>query len=194
MVKYDLEKEKNSHPYNMYGKVFEEEHGDCKFLIKTSLDYVIDSYDSVIGSVELSHYADRGYNEVVNFQKTDVSDLLDLTWMKKEDVFTIEENEFNKIISRVFVNIDNLGFSHLPVSDYMEYGIDLKVFGNNQSKNFIRAIRDYKSFISEHESCINSIEFYGFSPVVERILSSYTRNMGIEVKNSEAPKTYGIKN
>lgn len=194
MAKYDLEKAKKRHPYDMYGKVFEEEHGDCKFLIQTALEYVIDSYDTCLNSVELSHYDVKDYCEVVNFEKTDIGDVLDLTWMKKGDIFTFEKNGFNDFISRVFVNIDNLGFSHLPVSDYMEYGIELKVFGNNQSKNFIRAIRDYKSFISEHESCINSIEFYGFSPVVERILSSYTRNMGIEVKNSEAPKTYGIKN
>ena len=52
MSNYNLEEEKKKHPYGTEGKIFEENHGKDKFLIRNAIQYVIDDYDEAIDSVE----------------------------------------------------------------------------------------------------------------------------------------------
>ena len=61
--------------------------------MRSALYYVIDAYDEYLGSVEQSHYDDLGYYEVANFNLPDTVDTLDLIWMKKDAIFSLEAND-----------------------------------------------------------------------------------------------------
>lgn len=186
MTNYNLEKEENSYPYKSYGKVLEEKHGDVNFLLKSALQYLVDEYDENLSSVEASHYEDLGYYEIKNFASSHPIEVLDLTWMKKEDVFNFDQNAQCQFVRQINVNIDNLGFSHLPIDDNMFSNIQLVVCNNNSKLNIINQIKNFKSFVSEHASAMsNGIELVGFSPVIAKILEIYAKNYGIDVVSEE---------
>lgn len=179
---YSLDNEKNKHPYNYYGSVFEEEHGNTKFLFKSALKYVVDDVDEYLQSVEQSHYEDLGYFKVTNFSFLEPTDILDLTWMKKNDIFCIDDSDQYHEIHEIHANVDNLAHSSLPKN--VPNKVSLVVDYSNSSLNVINQIRAFKSFVNEHVECLNHVEFKGLSPFLEGVLSEYTKRNGIEVVES----------
>lgn len=181
MESYNLEEEKKVHPYQYYGKVFEEVHGNTKFLMRSALHYVIDAYDEYLASVEQSHYEELDYNEVIDFSKSENETTLDLTWMKKEDVFEFRDSEQYRTINTISVNIDNLGYSRLPSKS--DNYINLKISALNSQLNFIQQIKVFKNFILNNK--INSITLVGFNKAVESILMLYVKKAGIMINTDE---------
>lgn len=180
---YDLEKEKKD---NDYRNVFEEEHGNTKFLMRSAVSYVVDDYDELIDSVEQSHYEDLNYNEVIDFNKSEPDTTLDLTWMKKEDVFQLRNSEQYLTLNEIVANIDNLADSKLPSSNNV---VNLKVSALNSKINFIDQIKSFKNFVSNNE--VNSISFTGFNKAVDSILQVYAKKAGISVNKDDL--TNGIQ-
>lgn len=160
---YNLELEQKKHPYDLYGKVFEEEHGDCKYLMRTALAYKVDHYDSYLNSVELSHYEDLGYYEIVDFDLQG-SKTLDLSWMRPNDVFLIEKNEQYSSVENIYLNVENLSCSYLP----KDYGVKKNiVFLGNGLKFTFQQCKDLKRFIAQNRNCFKGIYFHGFNPIPE---------------------------
>ncbi len=181
MKNYNLEDEEKMHPYEFYGKVFEEKHGEGTFLMRSALKYVIDDYDEYISSVEVSHFEDLGYYEVINFDlPIDVS-TLDLTWMRTDDVFRLEDNNQLQFIKEIQVRIDNLGYSRIPVESISDYGLLLTVNGAESKSSVVQQIKDFKWFIMKHRACLNGIKLEGFSPVVEYLLTMYAKKCGVSI-------------
>lgn len=147
MINFDIEEEKKKHPYCYYGKVFEVSHNEDRFLIKSALKYVIDSYDYYLNSVEQSHYEELGYNIVKNYNIDDEKEVLDLTWMSKNDIFDFKKNKDHKRIKQINVNIDNIEYSHLPIGKEMFHDIKLVINYNNSKISSIRQAKALSSFI-----------------------------------------------
>ncbi len=186
---YNIVEEKKEHPYQYYGKVLEEVHGDAVFLMKSALNYVIDDYDAYLGSVELSHYEDLGYFKVVDFQLLQDSDVLDLTWMKKDDIFILPNNVQYGFLGEVKTNIDNLGYSKLPNNSSNH--VLLTIDGSNSKSSIIHQIKDFKYFISRYSECLSGIRLEGFSPTLKKLLMVYgkKKNIAICEQTGEKVKT-----
>lgn len=143
--------------------------------MRSALYYVIDAYDEYLGSVEQSHYDDLGYYEVANFNLPDTVDTLDLIWMKKDDIFSLEANDQFQSIREIQVNIDNLGYSHLPVKSISKNGALLTINGSESKSSIIQQIKGFKSFLTDHFAYINSLKLVGFTPIVETLLALYAK-------------------
>ena len=160
---YNLELEQKKHPYDLYGKVFEEEHGNCKYLMRSALAYKVDQYDCALNSVELSHYEDLGYNELVDFDLMG-SKTLDLSWMRPNDVFLIDRNEQYSSVENIYLNVENLSYSYLP----KDYGVKKNiVFLGNGLKFSFQQYKDLKRFILQNRNCFKGIYFHGFNLIPE---------------------------
>lgn len=155
--------------YNESGKVYEFKRGNDLFFMRSALAYVVDHYDDALNSVELSHYEDLGYNEIVDFKVSNC--MLDLTWLKKDDVFLIEKNNQYSDVENVCLNIDNLFYSYLP----KDFGKSKNLLLNcNESKlNFIQQYKVFKLFMKKNYKSFNKIYFHGFNPTFQMILQSY---------------------
>lgn len=184
MNNYDYEAEKKKHPYDQYGKVIEEKQTNGTFLLRSALQYVIDDYDEYIGSVEQSHYDDLGYYEVINFNLLDNAEVLDLSWMRKRDVFHLENNNQFQHISEIIVNIDNIGYSYLPVNENNNKFV-LTVRGFDSKNNVIQQIKDFKYFIEKHVKVLDCIKLEGFPRVVESVLILCAKKYGIEIQTEK---------
>lgn len=179
MNNYDYEIEKNKHPYRE-ANVLEEKHGNATFLLRDSLSYVVDSYDENIASIELSHYENNGYKEVVNFNTESDESTLDLTWMNENDVFTLQLNEQYPSIKEIKVNIDNLGYSFLPYSEDLLKSFNVIINGKNQKKNIISQIKDFTYFIISNNQLLKGIKLEGFNPAIETLLSAIAKKHGVQ--------------
>ncbi len=187
MKNYSLEDESVKHPYEYYGNVFEEKHGEGTFLFKSALQYVVDDYDPYLGSVEQSHYDDLGYYEVTNFDFEKSPTELDLTWMKKEDTFVLDKSAQYMTLESIKTNIDNIGYSHLPYSKEGKSVIVIVVKGKTES-SVIKQVRDLIRFIKRNKEFITGMKFEGFNPLMEVILESYAKRYEIQVIKEEQQK------
>lgn len=191
MEDYNMKINWNINPEQFNDKTFKHTHNDTIFLFKRSLQYIIDDYDEYLESVELSHYEDLGYYKITNYNSPQQSEILDLTWMRKEDVFDFEKSTQHQFIKQIDVNIDNLGFSHLPIGENMFNEVKLIVHNNDSKLSVINQIKNFKSFINEHSSALSrGIELEGFSPLIEIILCKYAEKRNIKVNSQNS---YGIK-
>lgn len=182
MTNNNLENKTTNHPYNSCDKVYEDKDNNVKFFLYRATRYVVDDYDDVLGSVELSHHEDLGYYKIRKLSSPYPLDVLDLTWMDKEDIFNFESNPQYQSIKQIHVNIDNLGFSYLPIGNDYFNNIQLVVYNNNSSISTIIQIKNFKTFIREHASAISKgIELVGFSPIIALILEKIANNYGINV-------------
>ena len=180
MANYDLETEKTIYPYSFNGGVFETEHNNTKYLMRSELLYVIDSYDEYLASVEQSHYEELNYNKVIDFNQPVEETILDLTWMDREDVFQLRSSEQYLSLEEIIVNIDNLGYSTLPSGNDK---FNLRISALNSKSNFIQQIKSFRNFVSNNK--VNIITLIGFNKTVERILTLYAKKVGITVNNHD---------
>lgn len=179
---YDLEYEKQKHPYGTEGNVYEETHGNATFLMTNALRYVIDAYDEYLGSVEASHYEKLHYNKVIHFNLPEDAVSLDLTWMDSDDVF-----EFSKVtdeqysgIKEVKTNIDNLAFSYLPMLSVTDHSILLEVNCNGTKASAVQQIKDFTNFVKNHSGRIIAVKTNGFAIPVESIIKLIAKKYGID--------------
>ena len=184
MKNYDIEKEIKRYPKEYGCKVFEEKHGDGEFLMRNALLYMIDSYDDAISSVELSHYEKLDYNEVVNFDLPETADTLDLTWMDENDSFVLDKSEQIYKIDEIIANIDNIGYSYLPIDSKNDKKFIITIKGENAKKKKIQQIKDFKHFVEWNFKYIKKINIEGFTPIMEAILSSYIKRLELDNENS----------
>ena len=184
---YNLEEEQKSHPYGTEGRVFEEQHGEGKFLIRNALRYVIDDYDDYLGSVELSHYEKLSYNEVADFNFPEGTEELDFTWMNPDDVVDLNiRNEQLMFIRRIKMNIDNVGFSYLPEA---LQNVQLTINNNGTKLGLIQQIKSLRSFLRQNGSRLEEVKLEGFTPLVEKILYMYIKKYGIRPYEEEQQNT-----
>ena len=179
MKNYSFEKESVKHPYQYYGDVKEEKHGEGTFLLKRALLYVIDDYDAAIGSVEQSHYAELGYYEVTNFSFDEAPETLDLTWMDKEDTFVLDTSEQYKEVKALRTNIDNVYCSYLPI-DHTNEPILVIVNHGDTKLSVVRQVRAFQRFLFNNIGYISQVKLEGFNPIVEALLERYAKRCGIE--------------
>lgn len=183
MKNFDIEKEKKMHPYNEYGKVFEVINNQDSFLVKSSLKYVVDSFDEYLNSIEQSHYEELDYNIVENYNIDDENEVLDLTWMNKKDVFDFKKNNKHKDIRQINVNIDNIEYSYLPIGEEMFHDIKLVLKNNNSNLSIVKQLSALKSFIKNNGNCLSEeMELIGFPNLIANLLSLLASNYGIEVQ------------
>ena len=185
MNNLDVNKKDNMDKF--YGNVFKQRHGNGIFSMKSVFKFVVD--DEYIQYLELSDKKDIEYSKVFDFDLLDGTDLLDLTWMKKHDVFALESNEQFGSISEIRVNIDNLERSSLPVDKILTKHILLTVYGGKSRSNIIQQSRNFKNFISEHSDCLSGVKLEGFSSITESLLSIYVKNNGLSVYTDDHEKT-----
>ena len=159
-MNYNLENEKNSHPYKYYGKVFEEEHDGNIYLFKSALQFMIDDMDQ--GMIEESHYEECGYYELTNFILNNNVDTLDLTFMRKNDIFDLDFNQQIPNIKTMIVNLDNLECSYIPLSLQLDKLIVVKT---KDSSNMFASLKSFMSFIEKYRDIIEKIELKGFTGV-----------------------------
>ena len=183
MKNYDLEKELKRHPYEYYGDVKEEKHGEGTFILRRALQYVIDDYDDAIGSIEQSHYEKLGYYKVGTFDFEESPEELDLTWMDPNDSFDLDESEQYKTVKTIKAKIDNLDCSYLPISD--KHQVLIVVYHGDTKHSLVRQIKIFTSFISFNSQKIAGIKLVGFSPLVEKLLELYAKRYNIEVIQEE---------
>lgn len=187
MENYNMQSEKTKHPYNYYGKVYEETHGQVKFLLKSALRYVIDAYDEYLCSVEQSHYDTLDYSVVKNYNYPTILTTLDLTWMDKNDIFNFDKNEENIFVKYVKANIDNLMYSNLPMGQDSFKDIQLTVCNNNSKLNIVQQARAFSIFLKKHKDCLNEeINLEGFPPVANIVLSQYAKKYGMSISQQES--------
>lgn len=79
------------------GKIYSYQHNGITYYLQDATKYVVDDYDEVIGSVELSHYENLGYKNIIGYEE-DV-DSIDLTWMSPFDSISLKVNENLKNIT-----------------------------------------------------------------------------------------------
>ena len=182
MINYNISKEREKHPYKYYGKIFEVSYQDTDFVLRSALNYVVDDYDEYLGSVEQSHYEEAGFNIVYNYNQFEESNELDFTWMHNNDIFRIVENDQNKRIRTVKTNIDNLGYSTLPVENDMFQDIDLEVYDNESKMSIFNKVRFFNEFISKHRKALSgNIVLEGFGPITRVVLKEYAKEYGLRV-------------
>lgn len=141
------------------------------FHLRRATEYVIDDYDQYLGSVELSHYEDLGYDIVTGYSG-DVS-TIDLTWVKKEDVIELKTNEN---LERVFINCLNSKTAKF----YSDNSISFEMIVNC---NVVVAGSALKRFLANNASKINNINFYNVTNViVKRYLEELCHSYGISAK------------
>ena len=175
MKYYDFEYEKKEQE-KRDGKIKEEIHGDKKYLLKQALRYVVDATDDYGLSVELSHHEPLNYYIVSNYMPLkDDTETLDLSWMDSND--TIGIITYNKkhltSIKKIIVNIDNLFCSNIAGLE----SVDIIIKNSKSNKNCIRQIKYFNDFFSKRWNLesINSIQFEGFYPKMEKILLKYAK-------------------
>ena len=189
MINYNISKEREKHPYKYYGKIFEVSYQDTDFIARTALNYVVDDYDEYLGSIEQSHYEEAGFNIIYNYNQFEESNELDFTWMHKNDIFKIARNDQNKRIRKVKSNIDNLGYSTLPVGEDMFHDLDLEIFDNESQMTLINKVRFFKQFIKENRKALSgNLVLEGFSPITRVILKEYAKEYGLQVKTRQKSK------
>lgn len=152
------------------GKVYEEEHGGSKFLLRDALGYVVDNYDEALASTELSHHEKLGYREVTEYELAPGTDTLDLTWMDEDDTFNFTTAPQHASVKQLEVNVDNIAHSYMMCGE--EYFHDLKlVIHNGDSKaNPVAKIKAVRSFLDRNgEAFSDNIQFEGFSPALAKI-------------------------
>ena len=186
MENYNLEEEKKEHPYRYYGRVEEEKHGDARFLKKTALRYVIDAYDDYLCSVEDSHYDELGYYEITNFSfdGEEVPEELDLTWMRKKDVFVLDDSGQYRLLTSIRANVDNIAYSYLPITRN-PHKVLLIVNGFQTELPLVKQVRAIIKFITHNYSYLEGITFEGYAPIIVSLLSAYAKRFGIATLDEE---------
>ena len=182
MSYYDLEKEKNAHPYDIYGgNVIEEIHGNKKFLLKQAMHYFVDAY-GFDGSIDLSHYETGNYYEVCdNIPLDDDFESLDLTWMDSNDIvdFNSYRGEHHKLVKSIDMNINNMAFSHLDSMDK----VTLNVYPGESNIGLIKQIQGFKYFLHCNDDVVAGLNLIGFSSIMTTILSNYAERYGLTANN-----------
>lgn len=79
------------------GTIYSYQYNGITYYLQDATKYVIDDYDYDLGSVELSHYENLGYKNIIGYEE-DIDDI-DLTWMSPFDSIDLKANENLKTIS-----------------------------------------------------------------------------------------------
>ncbi len=175
MKNCNISDEKLEHLSKIYNNAHIEISENVVYLLKDAQAYIIDEYDEYLGSVELSHYEELGYENVVNYSPlnyADYIDALDLTWMEPDASFCFEGNKHNKSIKQISVNIVNLKFSYL--SDYISEDNfhDVELIVHNSNLNIVRQAQYLKAFLQDNSTYLKSIKFVGYNYVTAMILNN----------------------
>ncbi len=187
---WNLQQEKK-YPYDgTLGTVFEEVHGQTKFLMKSALDY---TFDEKISN-DLIPTEKLNYNEVVNFEFLTPSKTLDLTWMHPDDIIMMVDNPQYNTLNSVAVKIDNLIGSYFPHDSKSKININLDLHAENSKMSLLSQIKTFQSFLDYNEtfttmSSVSSVSFSGFNPVVKAILSSCAKKNHLNVIQPNQIKT-----
>lgn len=182
MKNYDLEEIKKKDRFTQY---FEKKHEEGTFLFSEVEYCVVDAY-SYDGSVELSHHESAGYSNLENFNLSDSTTTLDLTWMNSVDTFDLYHIKQQEYIEELKVNIDNLDYSRYRP----EYNVPilLTVCYGNKKIGFFKKVKYYKEFIEKNKNIIGSVQLENFPSLMEKILINYTEKQDIQISKEDKPK------
>lgn len=117
--------------------------------IEPVMKYVIDDYDSYIGSVELSHYEYAGYNLIERYDNYEDKTELDFRFAELQDVINLKLGEE---IQSIIIKSSNLRYASFSGEQPINFNIDVDT-------DLIETVNNLRIFISKHKDMINSINF-----------------------------------
>lgn len=152
--------------------IITENHNGREFTFKKYARYVIDEYDEYLQSIEQSHYEDNTYKILINYgESAENSQVLDLTWMKEEDIIRINPNSINPDIKEIRVNINNIdGFA---LTSNLRFNNPSIIVFDNKNIRSSEKIMIFQDFIKENQTIANNIKVEGFGKVMKPLLEGY---------------------
>lgn len=141
---------------------------DISYVVSPVIKFIVDDYDSGIGSVELSHNEYMGYNLIETYYNKHDGNELDFSFAELQDVINMEVGDE---IQSIILKTSNLKYTYLSGANLIDYTIIV-------DSDLIETVFNLRTFFKNNGDSINSIKFVNVPSKTIQVLLKKICNEG----------------